>query len=152
MRYQGSDSQLMIPASMKDGDFIANFKSTHMREFSFVDDSRKITVDDVRVRASGSSHRLHERSYYHDLKTLKLNPAEYDSSTKYKKVYFDDGWSSVPVLPLDKVEPGTVVQGPAMIIDNTKTILVNPSSHATVLKRHIVIDLVIDHQKTVNTD
>ena len=152
MRYQGSDSQLMIAASMDDGDFLANFQRIHMREFSFTDDARRVIVDDIRVRASGSSHRLQERSYYADLKTVGMVPAQIGSDTLTRNVYFEGGWKTTPFLPLDTLSPGTVVQGPAIIIDNTQTILVTPSSQATVLERHVVIDLVIDNKKTVSAD
>ena len=90
MRYQGSDSQLMIPSS-KDGNFLTNFEESHMREFGFTDDSRKVIVDDVRVRASGSTSRIQERSYQKDLETLSMEPVEHSSTTKHKNVYFYGG-------------------------------------------------------------
>lgn len=38
--------------------------------------------------------------------------------------------------------PGTIVAGPAIIIDNTQTIVVVPGSQARILSSHVVIDLV----------
>ncbi|SPO01043.1 related to 5-oxo-L-prolinase [Cephalotrichum gorgonifer] len=150
MRYQGSDSQLMIPAKGDDGDFVASFTSNHLREFSFIDDARKIIVDDVRVRASGSTHRLHERSYQADLQNVEQAPAEFGSDTKFKSVYFEGGWRPIPILALGELKPGSIVAGPAILLDKTQTIVVTPSSQATVLERHVVIDLVIDNKKSVS--
>ena len=150
MRYQGSDSQLMIPASVDGGAFLASFRINHLREFSFTDDARRVVVDDVRVRASGSSHRLHERSYQADLQTVEKAPVQYGRDTQYKNVYFEGGWRPIPILPLDTLRPGSVVSGPAIILDKTQTILVTPSAQATVLERHVVIDLVIDNKKSVS--
>lgn len=150
MRYQGSDSQLMIPASTDGGDFLSNFRRNHLREFSFTDDARKVVVDDVRVRASGSSHRLHERSYQEDLRTVEQVPVVFNGDTQFKNVYFEGGWRPIPILPLDTLKPGSIVQGPAIILDRTQTILVTPSSQATVLEKHVVIDIAIDNKKSVS--
>ena len=55
LRYQGSDTKLMIlePA---DGDWRKAFIEDHYREFAFVlPEERKILVDDVRIRGIGRS-------------------------------------------------------------------------------------------------
>lgn len=149
MRYQGSDSQLMVPSS-KDGNFLSSFESSHMREFGFKDKSRKVIVDDIRVRSSGSSNRIRERSYETDLRSLQLKPAQLGSTTKHIDVYFEGGWRSVPAYSLDSLGPGSIVEGPAMIIDKTQTILVVPAARATVLERHVVIDTAAGTRKSVS--
>jgi 5-oxoprolinase (ATP-hydrolysing) len=153
MRYQGSDSQLMVPEALTGGaDFLSNFTKIHMREFSFINEARKVIVDDVRVRASGSNQRINERSFYKDLQTLQKNEKKTTKETKCKEVYFEGGWKATPTHLLGSLTPGTTVEGPALIIDNTQTILVAPSSAATVLERHVVIDLVLANKKSVNSE
>ncbi|CAG9954641.1 unnamed protein product, partial [Clonostachys rosea f. rosea IK726] len=152
MRYHGSDSQLMIPVSTGRSGVLEDFTKTHLREFSFVDKSRKIIVDDIRVRASGSSHRLEERSFQEDLESVKKTANDPEKETKKSKVYFEGGWQSTPVLTLDSLKPGTVVDGPAIVLDKTQTIVVTPSSKATVLERHVVIDLGHEGKKSVNAE
>jgi 5-oxoprolinase (ATP-hydrolysing) len=149
MRYQGSDSQLMIPVSPEDSSVsvLKRFTEVHLREFSFIDEARKVLVDDVRVRASGSSLRLQERSFQDDLQNIDQAAADLQSSTS-KKVYFQGGWRSTPILALDKFQPGTTVSGPAIILDNTQTILVTPSARATILERHVVVDLDLGGKDT----
>lgn len=149
MRYQGSDSQLMIPSS-SEGTFLKDFESTHLREFSFNDSSRKVIVDDIRVRASGSSHRLHERSHRADMKTIPKLAFESGSSTKTRDIYFEGGWQTVPALSLGELLPGTTIQGPALVFDATQTILVVPKAQATVLERHVIIDMDTDSKKIVD--
>lgn len=151
MRYQGSDSQLMIPAS-KDDTFLATFEETHLREFGFKDDARKVIVDDVRVRASGSSSRIQERSYQADLDTLPMEAVQLNDTIKYRNVYFEGGWQSIPALSLDDLKPGSIVAGPAIIIDKTQTILIVPGAQATILHRHVVIDMVLGTKKTVGAN
>jgi 5-oxoprolinase (ATP-hydrolysing) len=151
MRYQGSDSQLMVAETGEEGGYLSNFTRTHMREFSFINETRKVIVDDVRVRASGSSHRVDERSFITDLQTLEKSEVVHDAKTKFRNVYFDGGWQSVPCLFLGDLAPGSVVEGPALIIDSTQTILVSPCAKATILARHMVIDLVLNKKKSVDS-
>ncbi|KAH8901763.1 hypothetical protein GQ53DRAFT_851912 [Thozetella sp. PMI_491] len=157
MRYQGSDSQLMIPASSASSSngssetgFLADFTRIHMREFSFINPERKVIVDDVRVRASGSSYRVEERSYHEDMQAPEVKTVEVNADTKKREVYFEGGWQSTPVFLLDDLQPGTIVPGPAMVIDKTQTIVVVPSAKATILARHVVIDLVLNSKKDVS--
>lgn len=42
---------------------------------------------------------------------------------------------------LKALVPGSIVTGPAIIIDNTQTIVVVPGSQARILSSHVVIDL-----------
>lgn len=150
MRYHGSDSQLMIPISSTDSSVLDTFTETHLREFSFVDDSRKLMVDDVRVRASGSSLRLHGKSYQEDLANVEKSIADLaGDATEKNKVYFETGWQETPILSLGGLKPGTTVPGPAIILDKTQTILVDPSSKATVLEAYVIIDLELNNKKSL---
>ncbi len=42
---------------------------------------------------------------------------------------------------LDKLDVGDVVEGPAMIIDNTQTIVVVPGAKAVLTRKHLYITL-----------
>jgi len=150
MRYQGSDSQLMIAAPVNGADFSLDFARIHLREFSFTDEHRKVIVDDIRVRVSGASHHIDERSWHTDMKTIKSAKKPPDGQTQRKPVYFEGGWQTIPVFFLDDLKPGNILEGPAMLIDQTQTILVSPASQATILERHVVIDLVLNNKKTVD--
>lgn len=58
-----------------------------------------------------------------------------------KDVYFANGGRQpTKVFRLNHLEPGATVPGPAIIIDNTQTIIVIPGAHAKILTSHVVID------------
>ena len=61
----------------------------------------------------------------------------------YHSVYFDKlgRVPQTPVYLLDKLEIGGMVVGPAMIIDDTQTIVVVPGAKAVLTSRHLVITL-----------
>ena len=67
-------------------------------------------------------------------------------------VYFDQlGWTNTPVFSLQTLEAGTKITGPALIIDKTQTILINPESIATILSSMVVIDVVAQSQAAVSS-
>ncbi|KAB8254108.1 Hydantoinase B/oxoprolinase-domain-containing protein [Aspergillus pseudonomiae] len=141
MRYEGSDTSLMILKPEDDSGFLEQFKTRHRREFNFNSD-RAVLVDDIRVRTIASSKVRTEKSPLVQLReaTLQDVTGTPDSTTS---AYFD-GYSSrinTPVYLLDKLQKNARVHGPAVIIDKTQTIVVAPNSVAKVLDTCIVIDL-----------
>lgn len=53
-------------------------------------------------------------------------------------VYFEGcGRIDTPVFLLENLNVGDVVSGPAMIIDNTQTIVLDPHSETTVTRNHL---------------
>lgn len=143
MGYAGSDTFLMI-AEPEDGDFHRSFTETHEREFSFVDKKRDVIVHDIRVRASGNLSKTKEISPYEDFNRLKQEgkiQSLSDLASIETSVFFDEGELATKVYHLEDIPVGSIVEGPALIIDATQTILVTPGSKATILSRHIMIDL-----------
>lgn len=67
-----------------------------------------------------------------------------------KQVYFAGiGHQSTKVFQLNTLEPGKLISGPAIIIDNTQTIIVVPGAKAKILTSHVVIDLAQEKAQPV---
>lgn len=144
MRYQGTETPMMIlrPCS---GNFKDAFLEQHLREFNFVfPDSRPILVDDVRVRGIGGSGNVTaDADKMHDeLRQTTFVPARAEIAECEVKAYFSGvGMVTTPVYLLEKFPVGSTVRGPAMILDNTQSIVVVPGAEAKVLTAHVVIDI-----------
>lgn len=150
MRYEGSDTSLMI-LEPKDGDFSKAFIERHHREFSFTLD-RPVLVDDVRVRTVAASQTVSEKSPLQQLKEATLR--EPGAPTEVKKVYFDaeSGYVDTPVYKLRELGQNVRLHGPAIIIDETQTIVVAPNALAYVLQTCLVIDLESDASPKTSGD
>jgi len=75
---------------------------------------------------------------------LKQKPVDHQTKLEtYHSVYFDKigRVDDTPVFLLDKLDVGDVVEGPAMIIDNTQTIVVVPGARAVLTRKHLYITL-----------
>lgn len=150
MRYVGSDSNLMI-LKPEDGDFAREFADRHRREFGFTFD-KPLLVDDVRVRSTASSNDQSEVSPAEQLKNAHLKDVSVGGAEQ-KKVYFEStGYMDTPIYKLNAIERNTRIQGPAIIIDETQTIIVVPNAVANVLETCIVVDLnVVKSDKSAAT-
>ncbi|CAM1507962.1 Fc.00g048100.m01.CDS01 [Cosmosporella sp. VM-42] len=63
------------------------------------------------------------------------------------QLFFDGGWTKAPLYLLGSLRGGDLVQGPAIILDNTQTIVVSPEARAIILDRHVVLELDPKSQK-----
>ncbi|KAJ5606647.1 hypothetical protein N7510_009428 [Penicillium lagena] len=141
MRYEGSDTSLMILRPETSSDFLDEFRVRHRREFNFNSD-RPVLVDDIRVRTIASSKVRTERSPLAQLKKAKMQDVTMAPANTIS-AYFDGFPSrvSTPVYLLDQLEKHTRITGPAVIIDKTQTIVVAPNAVANLLDTCIVVDL-----------
>ncbi|KAH8800283.1 putative 5-oxoprolinase [Xylogone sp. PMI_703] len=152
MRYRGSDTSLMISESDAAGDFTKGFISSHHRQFGFTQ-VRDILVDDIRVRSTGKAMEVKVKSPFKQLKDIGRLPNPDLKTTLIRKVYFEkEGWVDARVFHLKDVPKGSVILGPAMIIDETQTIVVDPASEASVLEDHVVLEVLDAEIKKVSAD
>ncbi|KAJ0385257.1 hypothetical protein COL922a_006766 [Colletotrichum nupharicola] len=140
MRYAGSSSSLMILKGA-DWNFKTEFEGAHRRGFGFHFPEKAIIVDDIRIRATGAARAKVEKSPFAQMKAVEGSTAATPSPSGTNKVYFEGhGHLDTAIYELQTIPVGARITGPALIIDNTQTILVTPASTATVLDSYVVID------------
>ncbi|KAG8678334.1 hypothetical protein FRC09_019922, partial [Ceratobasidium sp. 395] len=154
MRFDGTDTALMaLEPEDGSGDFEKTFRAAYKREFGFLLEGKSIIIDDIKprmkptannptrvqVRGIGKTFDTLGPSVFEELKTLKKKPVDAkQSSDRTHDVYFEGlGRVDTPVFLLEKLQVGDVVSGPAMIIDNTQTIVLDPRSETTVTRNHL---------------
>lgn len=139
MRYDGSDTAIMV--ALEGGiDAKKAFVDAHHQQFGFTPVNRKVFVDTIRVRAVA---RQAEAAVDAPIKT---NPVKSIDSIIPKlsesSVYFNSiGWVDTPVYLFDQVTPGVPLQGPALVVDKTQTLLVGPSSSARIVEDKLILDV-----------
>ncbi len=127
LRYQGTDTALMVAApesEVKNFDFAAKFAGLYQREFGFTLEAREIIVDDLRVRAGARSTGLQRYK-----PAPALAPARPEREVS---VYFAGGWLKTPVYRLENLKAGHLISGPALIMHDTATILIEPGAQAEI--------------------
>ncbi|WWC92039.1 uncharacterized protein L201_006993 [Kwoniella dendrophila CBS 6074] len=141
-QYDGADTVLQIPFSPSlKNDFI----ETHLRETSF-SSNRKVLMSNIRVRGVGKTFNVTPTDYASGLveaessvapkpvKPSTFNTAYFDTPTGVKEF-------ETPIYVLSQVPVNSQISGPAIIVDSTQTIVVEPSARAIVLKEHVILQL-----------
>lgn len=156
LRYEETSTSLMVQEPA-DGNFQRDFEEKHQTEFSFIVPGRPIIVDDVRVRAtanepldneedSGVSKQLSDAEEHGRLADASLVCGT-------TQVYFE-GFGRVPtaVYKLESLQVNALVSGPAIILDQTQTILIPPKATAFILGSMVVIKVGGGADKTRSLD
>ncbi|KAG6919707.1 hypothetical protein DXG01_002653 [Tephrocybe rancida] len=144
MRFEGTDTALMILAEA-DGkeDFEAAFYKAYKSEFGFVLDTKSIIVDDIKVRGIGKTFDSLGKSVYSEVAELAIRDVDKTKADTTYSVYFDrvGRVDDTPVFLLDNLTVGDSLDGPAMIIDQTQTIVLVPGARAVLTSKHLYITL-----------
>ena len=127
-----------------DNDFERIFRETYLREFGFDLHDRPILVDDLRVRAIAKSPALKK----FPVACRGILP---QAETR-TRCYFKEGWLDTPIYRLETLEAGEAVPGPAILIQDTSTILVEPGCRAEITKYGDVSITVSPTPPGVNRD
>ncbi|CAG9998757.1 unnamed protein product [Clonostachys byssicola] len=153
MRYQGSDTALMIQHPGDLALFNKAFVDRHHQEFGFTQ-PREIIVDDVRVRSVGKGADLKLSSPFEEFRRLQTSPPVTPTKPdSVRKVYFEgQGWTETSLYFLDDIPRGARVKGPAMIVDKTQTVVIDPSSAAFVLPEHLFLEILDVNKPEISTD
>ncbi|KAI0338094.1 5-oxoprolinase [Trametopsis cervina] len=147
MRFEGTDTALMVLPSPDDGDgeedFEAAFRRVYKAEFGFLLETKTVIVDDVKVRGIGKTFDSLGESVFEEVASMKTTTVEQAKATATHSVYFDSVGRirDTPVFLLPSLETGDKLEGPAMIIDDTQTIVLIPGATAVLTSKHLYITL-----------
>jgi 5-oxoprolinase (ATP-hydrolysing) len=123
LRYDGTDTAMMI-LQPPDLDYEKAFRAVYLREFGFDLVDRDILVDDIRVRASAKSPGLNNI-----LIPVKNEPSK---PVDYTQCYFEGGWQQTAIYQLEMIGATQQIDGPAIIMQDTSTILIEPDCRAEI--------------------
>ncbi|KAI1495579.1 Hydantoinase B/oxoprolinase-domain-containing protein [Biscogniauxia marginata] len=139
LRYFGTDTTITIPKP-RDEDYGTAFKAHHFREFAF-NLNRDIIIDSIKVRGTGSAASLpKEESALDELAALKVGASETVNPHTEQRIYIDGIWQTIGIYKLETLPKGCVLNGPALIIDKTQTILVESQFRGYVLSSHVILE------------
>ncbi|KAG8964803.1 hypothetical protein FRC03_001336 [Tulasnella sp. 419] len=154
MRWEGTDTAIMILGGAPRGDdtsevvedFEDAFKKEYKHQFGFLLEDKPIVIDDIKVRGIGKTFDTLGPSVFEELKTLSRTAVDSQTSSKKEatySVYFDKigRLDDTPIFQLPSLEIGDVIKGPAVILDDTQTIVVIPGAEAVVTSHHLFITL-----------
>ncbi|MCO5549739.1 hypothetical protein L7F22_003212 [Adiantum nelumboides] len=155
LRYDGTDTSLMTLKPEDSWDVQKVFVETYKQEFGFVLTDKDIIVDDIRVRGIGKSfdtlketaHSEHDRLRKEQKDTFPSAKEAIEKATK-RKVYFEGpGRIEVPIIRLHDTKTGQGIKGPAILVDETQTIVVEPECEAHFCSNTVLLSILYEGDK-----
>ncbi len=137
LRYADTDTALMIEEP-EHGDYAAAFRANYEREFGFTLQDRAILIDDLRVRSAGQAGKVEKQT----IAQAQGEPMQEGLT----QVWFEGEQQNTPLYHLEKLGAGQEILGPAILIQETATIVVEPDCTARISSSGDVV-IQLDHQQ-----
>ena len=136
LRYDGTDTTLSAPLGPLP-QMRAAFEAAHRQQFGFVFADRGIVVEALDVESIGGGHDLAEPD--HPLAEDAVTP----SAERITRFFSGGDWHHAPVVRRRAIQPGQILDGPALVIEDHQTIVVEPGWRAEVTRKdHVVLSRI----------
>ena len=132
VRYQDSDTALIVPfaelTSIK-----ASFECAYKQQFSFLMTEKALVVEMVSAEVVLKTSVMQEP----DQPLTSNRTVEIDETVD---VYMAGRWQQAALLRRDSLQAGDVISGPAILIENNSTTIIEPGWTANISsKRHVLL-------------
>jgi 5-oxoprolinase (ATP-hydrolysing) len=143
LRYEGTDTPIPVevmeqclPAADRQfatpEEMVRSFEAAHRKHFGFVFEGKRIVVESLEVEAVGGGANVDEPEAPHESWT-----PEPEERTRF---YSGGAWHEAGIHLRERLSPGAMIAGAALIIEPHQTIVVEPGWRAEVTARdHIVL-------------
>ncbi len=118
MRYKGQSYEIMVPFCEN---FIDEFHKLHERNYGYANRDKQLEVVNVRIRAKGI---LPKPEFLKHDNLTEIIPDDAFSGTK--EVIFNGKEYKTNIYEREKLAPGNKINGPAILVEYSSTIVVPP--------------------------
>ena len=122
LRYDGTDTALQVPMGQA-AEMVSEFEAVYKQRFSFLMRGKPIVVEAVSVELAGGGEPAsqHRRALERPVSLLHRSGCSSRG-----------GWADVPLHRRGEMRSGQVAEGPAIIVEDFATTVVEPGWQATV--------------------
>ncbi len=133
LRYQGTNTLFDVAADSVDR-MIAEFNQKHQQKFGFLATEKRIWIERIGVESAGGAHRLEE--------AVQTQPAaEPAAAVAEVRMFVDHRWQRTPLYKFQQLSFGHQIAGPAIIVGDNDTIVVETHWSATINKYgHLILE------------
>lgn len=144
LKYKDTNTSLAIPLSDGSlGNVLVSFFETHKREFGFLPPpNTEVFIQYIRVKGTFFSNFDYKKpSYREEIEMAKKRGFRKVKVAKQQNVYFGKIPTVTNVYRLKELKYGSIVSGPALITEETQTIVVEPNCEAIITSKDIWIEI-----------
>ena len=142
LRYEGTDTNLLVNAGPR-AQMQQEFEQAHRQRFGFIARQRGLVVEAASVEAIGVTEAAIDPE-------TPAPPAE-DTPVKrgLVRMYGSGEWRDATLYDRSDLHPGQRVVGPAIIIEPTATIVLEPGWRGALNRRgHLLLERYVEREKT----
>ncbi|MEG4319830.1 MULTISPECIES: hydantoinase B/oxoprolinase family protein [unclassified Microcoleus] len=140
LKYQGSDSVLMVNFAGTFEEMQADFEAAHRQRYSFIMPEKSLIVEAVSVEVVERMDVLDNSTTSPSCDADSI-PAQPISTVQ---MYATSGWRETPVYQRDDLR-GDCISGPAMIVEATGTNIIEPGWEGEITENN---DLILNRRST----
>jgi 5-oxoprolinase (ATP-hydrolysing) len=130
LRYEGTDTALPVPMGRL-GEMVPAFEAGYRQRFSFLMRDKAIAVEAVSVELTGPPEPLADAPG----EIAPWPPAAEPHPAGRVPMFFSGSWAEVDLFRRADLRPGHVARGPAIIVEDFATTVVEPGWQAAVTGR-----------------
>ena len=130
LRYPGSDTTLELPYSAEADELTETFTTSHRLQYGYSDPSSDIIIESIRVTVSTQGESTTEQAIHCDDQPPETTETEFFSGGKKH---------TANIYSRENLSVGLTITGPAIITENTGTLIVEPGWKAEVLEDMSII-------------
>ena len=128
VRYDGSDTSLAVLAGTAD-DVVSGFERVHAARFGFVSSDTQLIIESMQVEAIGRSDA---RAGFGTAAPVALGRETDPTVQATHAAYMAGANHDTPFYDRSVLAPGAVIDGPAVIVEDTATTVIEPGWQATM--------------------
>ncbi len=160
IRYQGSDTALVVPYG-EFKDIITQFESLHQMRFGFICADKAMIVESIAVEvvsaakfsttANNTTQQVGRPLTTGNPLTPPTGRGESIQADAIQPCYMEEVWQDTPFFYRQSLAVNQAVNGPAVVLDPTATIVVEPGWRATLTKDNNLVLERYQQRKQVKT-
>ncbi len=132
LKYRGTDASLIVKFDRDPNRMREEFENLHRQRYGFIISDRSLIVEEV-------SLELIYRTYIPEEPKIERTRKDPPEPVKKVSVYTNDTWQETPVYKREELQPGDIIESPAMIVEPTGTNIIEPGWQAEISDRDCLI-------------
>ncbi|MFM6192080.1 hydantoinase B/oxoprolinase family protein [Planktothrix sp.] len=140
LKYEGNDSTLAVNFVSDLSALIQQFEQEHQTRYGFIKSEKALIVESITAEIIQQMDTPEER-------ILTRTRTEPPTAIATVNIYTHNEWRNTPVFQRNDLQPGDIINGPAIIIESIGTNIIEPGWQAELTERN---DLILKSNDSVN--
>jgi len=136
LRFQGTDTALQVVFADKET-MLDEFQNKYKQQFGFIYQGKPLVIEAASVEVIGVNEQIEDHRFY--VEHL------HDQPLLVTRVFMQDAFHQAPVYRREQLQAGVPIPGPAIIVEPTSTIVIDPDWQGEITAQQ---DLILTRVQT----